>query len=57
MSLFKQPIMFMKFKHVMLCRKIVDTSSEIDKSCTLALEGIVFECCNLELILSQINNS
>jgi len=47
----------MKFKHVMLCRKIVDTSSEIDKSCTLALEGIVFECCNLELILSQINNS
>jgi len=47
--------MFMKINHAMLCRKIVQISSVISKSCTLALEGKVFECCNLELILAQIN--
>ena len=49
--------MYMKINHVTLCDKTVALSSEINKSCTLALEGKVFECRNLQLILAQINNA
>jgi hypothetical protein len=47
----------MKTNHVILYRKIVALSSEINKLGILALEDKVFGYCNLELLLKDKGKS